>query len=96
MTPLITLFSASQNLISLGQWAMDLDYRSRGKRGLKIIEEALNQLLPGMTFSRIDKKDRAIILSTDDGEIPLRLLSEGYQSMAAWAGEGAASSRNVR
>jgi hypothetical protein len=65
MTPLITLFSASQDLISLEQWAMDLDYRSRGKRGLKIIEEALNQLLLGMTFSRIDKKDRAIILSTE-------------------------------
>jgi predicted ATP-binding protein involved in virulence len=85
--PLATLFSASQDLVSLEQWAMDVDYRSKGNTGTKTIAEALNQLLPGMTFKHIDKSLRAVIMTTDDGDVPLRQLSEGYQSMAAWAGD---------
>lgn len=85
--PLGSLFSAAQELVSLEQWAMDLDYRSKGSSGIKIIAEALNQLLPGMTFKHIDKSARSIIMATDDGDVPLRQLSEGYQTMAAWAGD---------
>lgn len=81
-----TLFSAATDLMSIEQWAMELDYRE-GTRGRAIIAEALESLLPGMQFKSIDKRGRRIIMSTQDGEVPLRNLSEGYQAMAAWAGD---------
>lgn len=81
-----TLFSAAADLMSIEQWAMELDYR-RGPKGRRIIAEALRLLLPGMSFKRIDKNARRIMMYTQDGEVPLRNLSEGYQAMAAWAGD---------
>ncbi|MES2838862.1 MAG: AAA family ATPase [Pseudomonadota bacterium] len=81
-----TLFSASFELMSIEQWAFELDYRE-GSRGREVIAEALGSLLPGMSFSRIDKKEFAIWMKTQDGEVRLRNLSEGYQAMAAWAGD---------
>lgn len=81
-----TLFSAASELMSVEQWAFELDYRE-GKEGRKVIAEALGSLLPGMSFSRIDKKEFAIWMNTQDGEVRLRNLSEGYQAMAAWAGD---------
>ncbi len=81
-----TLFSASTDLMSIEQWAMELDYR-KGQEGRTIIAEALESLLPGMKFKNIDKKARRIMMSTQDGDVPLRNLSEGYQAMAAWAGD---------
>lgn len=81
-----TLFSASRDLVSFEQWAMDLDYRT-GKRGREVIRDALKSLLPGMEFKGIDKRGRSILMSTVDGDVPLRNLSEGYQAMAAWAGD---------
>lgn len=83
---LATLFSVGQDLISLEQWAMDLDYAA-GAAGRRIIADALGKLLPGMTFKRIDKASRTVVMSTIDGDIPLGQLSEGYQAMAAWAGD---------
>jgi predicted ATPase len=81
-----TLFSKSSELIGLEQWAMDLDY-VHGKKGRSIIVDAINKLLPGMSFKDIDKSSRSIILNTQDGDVPLNQLSEGYQVMAAWAGD---------
>ncbi|WP_233233276.1 AAA family ATPase [Bordetella sp. LUAb4] len=81
-----TLFSHDADLVSLEDWAMDLDYR-REDNGRAIISSALNRLLPGMSFKSIDKERRAVIMSTIDGDVPLRQLSEGYQAMAAWAGD---------
>ena len=83
---LATLFSAAQDLVNLEQWAMDVDYQTSGS-GRGIISDSLARLLPGMTFKDIDKSSRAVIMNTIDGEVPLRQLSEGYQSMAAWAGD---------
>ena len=83
---LATMFSLSQDLVSLEQWAMDLDYAS-GTEGRSVIAEALAKLLPGMTFKDIDKKTRSVVMSTQDGDVPMRQLSEGYQAMAAWAGD---------
>lgn len=83
---LATLFSHESTLISLEQWAMDLDYR-KGKPALAAVEQALNQLLPDMHFVRIDRHKRQIIFSTVDGEVPLGQLSDGYQNMAAWCGD---------
>lgn len=81
-----TLFSSATDLMSIEQWAMELDYRE-GPKGRIIIAEALESLLPGMKFKSIDKKARRIMMSTQDGDVPLRNLSEGYQAMAAWAGD---------
>jgi len=81
-----TLFSAVTDLMSIEQWAMELDYQS-GDKGRRVIADALGSLLPGMQFKEIDKKGRRIIMSTQDGDVPLRNLSEGYQAMAAWAGD---------
>jgi energy-coupling factor transporter ATP-binding protein EcfA2 len=65
-----TLFSAASELMSVEQWAFELDYRE-GKEGRKVIAEALGSLLPGMSFSRIDKKEFAIWMNTQDGEVRL-------------------------
>jgi predicted ATPase len=81
-----TLFSKSSELIGLEQWAMDLDY-VHGRKSRTIIVDAINKLLPGMRFKDIDKNSRSIILDTPDGDVPLNQLSEGYQVMAAWAGD---------
>lgn len=81
-----TLFSGDAPLVSLENWAMDLDYR-RGDRGLQVVESAFHKLLPDVDFSRIDRERRQILFSTPDGELPLAALSDGYQAMAAWCGD---------
>lgn len=83
---LATMFSSSQDLVSLEQWAMDLDYAT-GPTGRQIIADALDKLLPGMSFKDIDKSRRIVVMKTQDGDVPLQQLSEGYQAMAAWAGD---------
>jgi predicted ATPase len=81
-----TLFSPDASLISLEQWAMDLEYR-RGKSGLSAVQTALDTLLPDVEFSRIDRERRRVLFRTPDGELPLAALSDGYQAMAAWCGD---------
>ncbi len=83
---LMTMFSSDANLVSLEQWVMDLDYRE-GTSSMTAVKAALDQLLPGMTFSHIDRKKRQIIFTTVDGDVPLSQLSDGYQNMAAWCGD---------
>jgi predicted ATPase len=83
---LATLFSSAQDLINIEQWAMDVDYSTAGS-GRDLISETLARLLPGMKFHDIDKVNRSVIMDTVDGLVPLRQLSEGYQAMAAWAGD---------
>lgn len=83
---LATMFSPDAPLVSLEQWAMDLEYR-RGTGSLAAVRRALNQLLPDMQFARIDRKAREVIFKTVDGEVPLSQLSDGYQNMAAWCGD---------
>lgn len=81
-----SMFSLGHELVSLEQWAMDLDYVV-GTEGSSIIKEALGKLMPGMHFKGIDKRKRAVVMGTADGDVPLGQLSEGYQAMAAWAGD---------
>jgi hypothetical protein len=83
---LATLFSADVPLVSLAQWAMDLDYRL-GPRALKPLRTALDRLLPGLRFARIDRQSRQLMFATDDGEVPLHQLSDGHQNVAAWCGD---------
>jgi len=81
-----SMFSTTAPLISLEQWAMDLDWRG-GETALAAMRRALGLLLPGMAFLRIDRETRQMMFDTVDGEVPLAGLSEGYQSMAAWCGD---------
>lgn len=83
---LATMFSPNAALVSLEQWAMDLDYR-KGKNSLAAVRYALDRLLPEMEFMRIDRKKRHLVFKTVDGEVPLSQLSDGYQNMAAWCGD---------
>jgi predicted ATPase len=81
-----TLFSNDAVLNPIDTWAMDLDYR-QSKEGFEAVRRALDDLLPGVSVSRIDRKNRTLLFNTKDGEIPLDQLSEGYQNMAAWCGD---------
>ena len=81
-----TLFTGSATLVSLEQWAIDLDYR-RGARGLEVVRTAMDSLLPDVQFEGIDKERRRLRFRTPDGVLPLDLLSDGYQAMAAWCGD---------
>jgi hypothetical protein len=83
---LSTLFSPTAELVSIEQWAIHLDY-SDGSKGRRVVADALAKLLPGMTFAGIDKRTGRVMMNTIDGQVPLRQLSEGYQAMAAWAGD---------
>jgi hypothetical protein len=64
---------------------MDLDYRHAA--GFDIVRDAIDALLPGITLSHIDRDRRELVFDTPDGQIPYRLLSEGYQNVAAWTGD---------
>lgn len=81
-----TLFNVDAALVSLEQWAMDLDYR-RGDEGISAVARALDTLLPGVRFSHIDRERRRLMFETEDGALPLAALSDGYQAMAAWCGD---------
>jgi len=80
------LFDGAAPLNPLTSWIMDLDYRS-GAYGMRIVEDTLNNFLPGTTFSGIDKEKKQILFHTVDGIVPLEQLSDGYQNMAAWIGD---------
>ena len=81
-----TLFSPDAMLNPLETWAIDLHYRLQDA-GLRIVDEAMRKLLPGMTFKGIDRARRDLVFDTVDGEVPLAYLSDGYQNMAAWCGD---------
>ncbi|HKY21764.1 MAG TPA: AAA family ATPase [Vicinamibacterales bacterium] len=81
-----TLFSPDAMLNPLETWAIDLHYRLQDE-GLRIVDEAMRKLLPGMTFKGIDRDRRDLLFDTVDGEVPLAYLSDGYQNMAAWCGD---------
>jgi predicted ATP-binding protein involved in virulence len=81
-----TLFSNDAVLNPIDTWAMDLEYR-RSEQGLQIVRNALGDLLPGVSLSRIDRENRELLFHTQDGELPLDQLSEGYQNMSGWCGD---------
>jgi hypothetical protein len=81
-----TMFSTDAVLNPLENWAMDLVFR-RGQSGITIIRKALDQLLPDVEFSSIDRDRRSIMFKTGDGILPFSALSDGYQDVAAWCGD---------
>jgi energy-coupling factor transporter ATP-binding protein EcfA2 len=82
----LSLFDRDASLEPLDAWIMQQDYATDGA-GLADVREALDGLLPDVTFSRIDKAAGRVLFSTADGEVPLSELSDGYQNVAAWCGD---------
>ncbi|MDG3007633.1 AAA family ATPase [Paludisphaera mucosa] len=81
-----TMFSNDATLSPLETWAIALDYE-RGEEGLKIVRSTLDDLLPDVSFERIDKSARKLLFRTPDGVLPLDQLSDGYQNAAGWCGD---------
>ncbi|NOS81965.1 MAG: AAA family ATPase [Nitrospira sp.] len=81
-----TLFNSDARLNSLESWAMDLDYR-KGPAGINMIKRAMDRLLPEATFAKIDRRKKQVLFRTADGLVPLNMLSDGYQNVAAWTGD---------
>lgn len=81
-----TLFLPDFPLHPIEMWAMDLDERRR-PAGLEAVRDTLIDLLPGVTFRAFDHMQGQLLFDTPDGVVPLRQLSDGYQSMAAWCGD---------
>lgn len=82
-----SLFNPDAALVSLSNWAIDLDYSGEGN-GLETVKSALDAfLVDNVKFKSIDKKKKQLIFSTPDGDVPLNQLSDGYQNVAAWVGD---------
>ncbi|MFC7737587.1 AAA family ATPase [Roseomonas sp. GCM10028921] len=81
-----TLFDRNAVVNPLSSWAISLHYE-RGDEGLEIVREALDALLPGVSFNTIDRKTRTLLFRTADGTFPLEDLSDGYQNIAVWIGD---------
>lgn len=82
-----SLFNPDAALVSLNNWAIDLDYTGKGD-GLKTVKRALDAfLIDNVKFKTIDREKKQLIFSTPDGEMPLNQLSDGYQNVSAWVGD---------
>ena len=82
-----SLFNPDAQMVSLSNWAMELDYTGKGE-GLDTVKKALDTfLLDSVKFKSIDKEKKQLIFSTPDGDIPLNQLSDGYQNVSAWVGD---------
>lgn len=81
-----TLFQGDAPLRSVESWAMDLHYR-RGEDGLRMVREAMNEVLVGIQFAGIDKEARQLMFKTPDGKVPLAQLSDGFQNVISWFGD---------
>lgn len=81
-----TLFDRNAVVNPLTSWAVSLHYE-RGDEGLAIVRDALDTLLPGVSFDSIDRATRTLMFRTADGIIPLEELSDGYQNVAVWIGD---------
>lgn len=81
-----TLFEADAVLNPLKAWAIDQHYR-REEEGLQMIRRTFKGILPGVEFLKIDRNRQELMFRTGDGVVPLKLLSDGYQIVAAWWGD---------
>jgi hypothetical protein len=82
----------------LKQWIVNLDARinyektrgddDRYERLLGRFFEIVDQVTPGMSirFGRVDPATREVTVVTDDGEIPIEMVSQGSVSLMGWIG----------
>ena len=77
---------------SLSQWIIDTESRGRDdkthKRLLHQFFKLMDKLTPGikLEFGEIDKSNWHVLVDTDDGRIPIDLVSQGMSSIYSWAG----------
>jgi predicted ATPase len=82
-----SLFDPDIPLVSLSNWAVEVDYRL-GEKGMAVIRKALNDFLADQVqFEGIDKSRKSMLFTTADGPITLEQLSDGYQDVIAWVGD---------
>lgn len=82
-----SLFSPDAALMSITDWAIDLDYSGKNE-GLKTVKKALDAfLVDNVKFKNIDKINKQLMFTTPDGEMLLKQLSDGYQNVLAWVGD---------
>jgi predicted ATP-binding protein involved in virulence len=82
----------------LKQWIVNLDSRihyertkggdTRYERLLARFFEIVDEVTPGMSirFGRVNQDTRAVSVITDDGEVPIELISQGSVSLMGWIG----------
>jgi len=77
---------------SLSQWIIDTESRGRDdERHARLLDqffELMSKLTPGvkLEFGAIDKSSWQVLVDTDDGRIPIDLVSQGMSSIYSWAG----------
>ena len=82
-----TLFAPEAELVSLEQWAIDLLVRRGESPAVELLNDALRDFLPGVKFLEIDRKNRRLMFETEDGPMPLDLMSDGFQNAISWCGD---------
>jgi SIR2-like domain/AAA domain, putative AbiEii toxin, Type IV TA system/AAA domain len=84
----------------LKQWVVNIELRAEGGSGIdrtlsrryKRLREAffqfLNEITPGLTleYQGIDKSRWDLLVRTDDGVVPIDLVSQGTSSLLGWLG----------
>ena len=77
---------------SLSQWVIDTESRGRDdERYARLLHhffELMDKLTPGvkLDFGEIDKTNWRVLVDTEDGRIPIDLVSQGMSSIYSWAG----------
>ena len=82
-----TLFAPDAELVSLEQWAIDLLVRRGESPAASLLKDALRDFLPGVEFLEIDRQNRRLVFKTEDGPMPLELMSDGFQNAISWCGD---------
>ena len=78
----------------LKQWIINLDYRvvkGQDKRSRQLFDDffrAIGRLTVGMRLEngKVDPQTYQVTVETDDGEVPIELVSQGTQSLLGWVG----------
>lgn len=77
-----SLFNRGVTFHLIETWAMDLT-----KKEMKTIGNSLNECLPDISFHSLDRANKTLLFETENGILPLGLLSDGYQNMVVWMGD---------
>ena len=84
---ILSLFDLDAQLVSLAEWAIDLDYTGKDE-GIRTVKRAFDAfLVDNVKFKEIDRQKKELLFSTPDGKIPLSQMSDGYQNVASWVGD---------
>jgi hypothetical protein len=90
LLPILTS-PVDQRLSNLKQWLVNLELdKARGQRGRELRKtffRLIHQLTPGLTFEYYGlSDDYDVLVRTDDGVIPIEMISQGTSSVLNWCG----------